>query len=133
MTTEKVTSLEFEPDFVDSPEFAQKFRPLSDRVVIEAVEPAFDQLTKGGIYLPQTIKKNEPREGKAIAVGPGRTLDNGEPGGMEVAVGDTVVFANFAGTEAKAEGKSYLIVSERDILVIKEDIGLTEIQSIQAG
>lgn len=92
-------------------------KPLGDRVVIEAL--AKEEVTKSGIVLPDTVKE-KPQEGKIVAVGSGKTLENGEKVALEVKVGDKIIFSKYAGTEIKIEGKEYLIISERDILAIIE-------------
>ncbi|MBP2637485.1 MAG: groS [Firmicutes bacterium] len=90
-------------------------KPLGDRVVIEAL--AKEEVTKSGIVLPDTVKE-KPQEGKVVAVGTGKTLENGQKVAVEVKVGDSVIFSKYAGTEVKVEGKDYLVISERDILAI---------------
>lgn len=92
-------------------------KPLGDRVVIEAL--AKEEMTKSGIVLPDTVKE-KPQEGKVVAVGTGRTLENGQKVALDVNVGDKIIFSKYAGTEIKVEGKEYLIISERDILAITE-------------
>lgn len=90
-------------------------KPLGDRVVIKALER--EEKTKSGIVLPDTAKE-KPQEGKVIAVGTGRVLDNGQRVPLEVKEGDKVIFSKYAGTEVKIEGEEYLILSERDVLAI---------------
>ena len=90
-------------------------RPLGDRIVIELVES--EEKTASGIVLPDTAKE-KPQEGKVIAVGTGRVLDNGERVALEVSVGDSIIFSKYAGTEVKYDGNEYLIVRENDILAI---------------
>ncbi|MFO7245909.1 MAG: co-chaperone GroES [Thermaerobacter sp.] len=92
-------------------------KPLGDRVVVQALEE--EEVTQGGIILPDTAKE-KPQQGKVLAVGSGRTLDNGQKVPLEVSVGDTVIFSKYAGTEVKIGGEEYLILSERDILAIVE-------------
>ncbi len=89
-------------------------KPLSDNVLVEVVE----QVTKtaSGIYLPDTAAKEKPQTGKVIAVGDGRMLDNGKIDKPDVAVGDEVLFAKYAGTEVKIDGKEYLLIPGREIL-----------------
>ena len=88
-------------------------RPLGDRVIIRVVEE--EEKTPGGIILPDNAKE-KPQEGEVVAVGPGKQLDNGEKAAVEVQAGDKVIYSKYAGTEVKAEGMEYLILSERDIL-----------------
>lgn len=90
-------------------------RPLGDRVVVKPL--AREEMTKSGIVLPDTAKE-KPQQGEVLAVGPGRTLDNGEKVAVELKAGDTVLFAKYAGTEFKHEDAELLILSEKDILGI---------------
>ncbi len=90
-------------------------KPLADRVVIEVLEQKETKI--GGIIMPDTAKE-KPQEGKVVAVGQGRRADNGELIAMEVAVGDTVLFSKYAGTEVKVDGNEYLVMKESDILAI---------------
>ena len=90
-------------------------KPLGDRIIIELVE--LEEKTASGIVLPDTAKE-KPQEGKVIAVGTGRVLDNGERVALEVSVGDRIIFSKYAGTEVKYEGTEYLIVRENDILAV---------------
>ncbi len=94
-----------------------QLKPLSDRVVVEPLEQ--EQKTESGIYLPDTAKE-KPQHGQVIAVGPGRRAQNGEMIPMSVREGDRVLFAKYAGTEVKVDGKEYLIMNESDILAIVE-------------
>lgn len=92
-------------------------KPLGDRVVIEVMEG--DLKTASGIVLPDTAKE-KPQEGKVVAVGAGKVLENGQRVAPDVKAGDKIIFSKYAGTEVKADGKEYLIVSERDILAVVE-------------
>lgn len=92
-------------------------KPLGDRVVIEVMEG--DLKTASGIVLPDTAKE-KPQEGKVVAVGAGKVLENGQRVAPDVKAGDKVIFSKYAGTEVKADGKEYLVVSERDILAVVE-------------
>jgi chaperonin GroES len=94
---------------------AVTLKPLGDRVVIEPT--AKEEVTKSGIVLPDTAKE-KPQEGTIVAVGSGRLNDKGERQALEVQVGNKVLYAKYAGTEFKQEGKEYLILSEKDILAI---------------
>ena len=96
---------------------ATKLRPLGDRVVIEPIPR--EDMTKSGIVLPDTAKE-KPQEGKVIAVGPGKTLDDGKREAIDVKAGDKVLYAKYAGTEFKLDGEDLLIVSQKDILAIVE-------------
>ncbi len=90
-------------------------KPLGDRIIIELVE--LEEKTASGIVLPDTAKE-KPQEGKVVAVGTGRVLENGERVALEVSVGDNIIFSKYAGTEVKYDGNEYLIVRENDILAI---------------
>ncbi|WP_409252644.1 MULTISPECIES: co-chaperone GroES [Bacillaceae] len=90
-------------------------KPLGDRVVIELVES--EEKTASGIVLPDSAKE-KPQEGKVVAVGTGRVLDNGERAALEVAVGDKIIFSKYAGTEVKYQGTEYLILRDSDILAV---------------
>jgi chaperonin GroES len=90
-------------------------KPLGDRVVVKA-KPK-DEVTASGIVLPDTASE-KPQEGSILSVGPGRVLDNGQRVAMEVKAGDSVLFAKYAGTEVKLDGKDYLVIRESDLLAI---------------
>lgn len=90
-------------------------KPLGDRVIIKVI--AQEEKTKSGIVLPDTAKE-KPTEGEIIAVGTGKTLENGTKAPMEVNVGDKVIFSKYAGTDIKVEGQEVLILNERDILAV---------------
>lgn len=92
-----------------------KLRPLGDHVIVEASEQ--DEQTSTGIFLPETAKE-KPQEGKVIAAGPGRILDDGSRAPMEVKEGDTVVFAKYSGTEVKLGDQKLLVIRENDILAV---------------
>jgi chaperonin GroES len=92
-------------------------RPLGDRVVVEPIEQ--EATTASGLVLPDTAKE-KPQQGKVIAAGKGRLDDDGDRIEMEVKVGDTVLYAKYAGTEIKMGDKKLLIMKEADILGIVE-------------
>jgi len=94
-----------------------KIRPLHDRVIIKRIEE--EETTKGGIIIPDTAKE-KPSEGKVVAVGNGKLLDNGEVKALDVKKGDKVLFGKYAGTEIKIEGEEHLIMREDDIIAIVE-------------
>ncbi len=93
-------------------------KPLGDRVVVEHVEQA--EKTAGGVFLPDTAKE-KPQEGRVLAVGTGRTLDNGNVLPMSVNVGDKIIYSKYSGSEIKLEGKEVLIISEKDVLAVYND------------
>ena len=88
-------------------------RPLHDRVLIKRVEE--EQKTKGGIIIPDTAKE-KPAEGKVIAVGNGKVLDDGKVQPLEVKKGDRVLFGKYSGTEVTVDGEELLMMREEDIL-----------------
>ncbi len=92
-------------------------RPLATKVVVEPSEE--EQTTAGGIVLPDTAKK-KPFKGKVIAVGSGRTLDDGTVVPNTVQVGQTVVYSRYGGNEVSVEGKDYVILDEDQIYAIEE-------------
>jgi chaperonin GroES len=94
-----------------------KLKPLGDRLVVEPKER--EETTASGIILPETAKE-KPQEGNVIAVGPGRRDEDGDRIAMDVSVGDTVLYAKYAGTEIKVDGKKLLILKESDVLAIVE-------------
>ena len=91
--------------------------PLGDKVVVKPAEE--EEKTSGGIILPDTAKK-KPQEGKVVAVGPGRVLDDGSRAAMSVKKGQTVVFAKYGGTEIKVNDEDLVILDEDSIYAIKE-------------
>jgi len=94
-----------------------KIRPLQDRVIVKRVEE--EEKTKGGIIIPDTAKE-KPMEGKVIAVGKGKLLEDGKIHALDVKAGDRVLFAKYAGTEVKIDGEEHLIMREDDILGVIE-------------
>jgi chaperonin GroES len=95
--------------------FFVNLKPLGDRVVVEHVEQA--EKTAGGVFLPDTAKE-KPQEGRVLAIGTGRTLDNGTLVPMSVSVGDKIIYSKYSGSEIKLEGKEVLIISEKDVLAV---------------
>ena len=93
-------------------------QPLEDKILVEANEA--ETTTASGIVIPDTAKE-KPQEGKVIAAGPGRILDDGKREAMDIKKGDKVLYAKYAGTEFKIDGDELLIVSQKDILAIVED------------
>jgi chaperonin GroES len=94
-----------------------KIRPLQDRVIVKRVEE--EDKTKGGIIIPDTAKE-KPMEGKVIAVGKGKLLEDGEVHALDVKAGDRVLFGKYSGTEVKIDGEEHLIMKEDDILGVIE-------------
>ena len=92
-------------------------RPLEDRVLVKPVEQA--SKTESGIYLPESSKER-PVQGKVVAVGPGKRLDNGKRAEMSIKSGDTIVYGKYAGSEVEVKGVEHLILRESEILGIVE-------------
>jgi chaperonin GroES len=90
-------------------------KPLGNRVVVEPIEQ--EDVTALGIVLPDTAKE-KPQQGMILAAGPGERDDDGKRIEMDVKVGDKVLFAKYAGTELKLDGKKLLILRETDLLGI---------------
>ena len=92
-----------------------KIRPLQDRILVKRVDE--ESKTSGGIIIPDTAKE-KPQEGKVVAVGEGKALDNGSLRAPKVKVGDKVIYGQYSGSAYKHEGTEYKIVREDDILAI---------------
>ena len=91
-------------------------QPLGDRILVKALEA--EEKTRGGIVLPDTAKE-KPQEGKVIAVGKGKLLDDGSIKALEVKVGNKILYAKYGGTEITTkEGEEYLILREDDVLAV---------------
>ena len=90
-------------------------KPIGHKIAIKPV--AAEEVTKGGIVLPGSAQE-KPQQGEVIAVGGGILLQSGERAPLEVKVGDKVVYAKYAGTEVKFNGEEFVILSEKDILVV---------------
>jgi chaperonin GroES len=94
-----------------------KLKPLGNRLVVEPLEA--EEVTSGGIVLPETAKE-KPQKGTVLSIGPGERDDKGKRIEMDVQVGDIVLYAKYAGTEIKVDGKKILILKETDVLAIIE-------------
>ncbi len=90
-------------------------KPLGDKIVVERLEA--EEKTSGGIVLPDAAKE-KPKEGKVIAVGEGKLLENGKRAKFQVKKGDRILFSSYAGTEVTVDGKEYLVMSEEDVLAV---------------
>ena len=95
---------------------AAKLQPVADRILVKPMER--EEMTKSGIYLPDTVKE-KPQEGEVIAVGPGKMTDDGKRIEMEVKVGDTVIYTKYGGMEIKIDDEELIILREGDILAKK--------------
>jgi chaperonin GroES len=96
---------------------AQKIRPLQDRIIVKRVQE--EEKTKGGIIIPDSAKE-KPIEGKVVAAGNGKVLEDGKVRPLDVKKGDRVLFSKYAGTEIKLDGEELLIMREEDILGVIE-------------
>ncbi len=92
-------------------------RPLHDRVVVRRVEE--ERTTAGGILIPDSATE-KPMQGEIVAAGNGKVLDNGEQRGLDVKVGDKVLFGKYSGTEVKVDGEDLLVMREDDIMGVVE-------------
>ena len=95
-----------------------KIKPLQDRILIKRIEE--EGKTKGGIIIPDAAKE-KPQEGKVVAVGDGKMLENGKRAAVQVKAGDKILFGKYSGTEIKLDGEEHLILREDDVLAIMED------------
>lgn len=94
-----------------------KIKPLEDNILIEPLEK--EQRSASGIVIPDTSKE-KPQEGRVVAVGPGKTTEEGKLLPVNVRVGDRVIYKKWGGNEIKVEGKEYLMVKGDDILAVVE-------------
>ena len=94
-----------------------KIRPLQDRILVKRVDE--EETTSGGIIIPDSAKE-KPQEGQVVAVGPGKTLDNGNLAEPNVKAGDRILFSKYAGTDVNVDGEEHIIIREDDVLAIYE-------------
>jgi len=92
-------------------------KPLGSHVLVQRASAA--DVSKGGIVLPEKAK-DKPKEGKVIAIGNGKMLEDGKRQKMQVKAGDRVLFSSYAGTEVKSNGEEFLVMEESDIFAIVE-------------
>ncbi len=92
-----------------------KFRPLDDHILVEPGEA--EEVTSGGIVLPDSARE-KPQRGRVVATGPGKLLDSGARGAVDVKVGNEVFYGKYAGTEVEMQGDKYVILRENDILAV---------------
>ncbi len=90
-------------------------RPLHDRLVVERMEE--EAMSAGGIVIPDAAKE-KPSQGKVLAVGNGKTLDNGQKQAMDVKVGDKILFGKYSGNEVKFDGVDYIVMREDDVMAV---------------
>jgi len=94
-----------------------KVRPLHDRILVKRVEE--EKKSKGGIIIPDTATE-KPQEGRVVAVGNGKLLDDGKIRALDVSKGDRVLFGKYSGTEVNIDGEEHLIIREDDVLAVLE-------------
>lgn len=99
-------------------EVSMQITPLGDRILVKPLEA--EEKTKGGIILPDTAKE-KPQEGKVVAVGKGKVLEDGKIQPLEVKPGDKILYGKYSGTEIKLEDEEHLIIKEEDVLAIITD------------
>jgi chaperonin GroES len=98
---------------------AKKLTPLHDRIVVRRVEES--ETTRGGIIIPDTAK-DKPQEGEVIAVGKGKSNEEGKVRPLDVKAGDRILFGKYAGTEIKIDNEEFLIMREEEVLGILEGV-----------
>ena len=94
-----------------------KIRPLHDRVIVKRLEE--DRTSPGGIVIPDTAAE-KPIQGKIVAVGKGRVLENGQVRPCDIKVGDTILFGKYSGSEVKLEGDDLVVMREEDVMAVIE-------------
>jgi chaperonin GroES len=94
-----------------------KIRPLHDRLIVKRLEE--ERTSPGGIVIPDTATE-KPIQGKVIAVGKGKILEDGKVRPLDVKVGDKILFGKYSGTEVKMDGEEYLVMREEDVMAIIE-------------
>jgi chaperonin GroES len=94
-----------------------KIRPLHDRVIVKRLEE--DRTSAGGIIIPDTAAE-KPVQGKVVAVGKGKILEDGNVRPLDVKVGDKILFGKYSGTEVKVEGEDLLVMREEDVMAVIE-------------
>ena len=94
-----------------------KFRPLHDRILVQRIEEQMK--SKGGIIIPDTAKE-KPQEGRVVAVGSGRVLEDGSVRPVELKKGDRILFGKYSGNEIKLDGEDHIIMREEDVLAVVE-------------
>ena len=94
-----------------------KIRPLHDRVIVKRLEE--ERTSPGGIVIPDTAAE-KPIQGKIVAVGNGKILEDGKVRPLDIKVGDKILFGKYSGTEVKVEGEDLVVMREEDIMAIIE-------------
>ena len=94
-----------------------KIRPLHDRVIVKRLEE--ERTSPGGIVIPDSAAE-KPSQGKVIAIGKGKILEDGSVRALDVKVGDKILFGKYSGTEVKVDGDELLVMREEDIMAVIE-------------
>jgi len=94
-----------------------KIRPLGDKIVVKVIEET--ETTPGGIFIPDSAREKS-QKGEVLAIGPGKTLEDGKKEEMEVKVGDVVLFAKYGGQDIKVSNVEYKILSVKDVYGVIE-------------
>jgi chaperonin GroES len=94
-----------------------KIRPLHDRVIIKRLDE--DKTSPGGIIIPDTAAE-KPVQGKVVAVGKGKILEDGQVRPLDVKVGDKILFGKYSGTEVKVDGEDLVVMREEDVMAVIE-------------
>ena len=94
-----------------------KIRPLHDRIIVKRLEE--ERTSAGGIIIPDTATE-KPIQGKVIAVGNGKILEDGSVRKLDVKIGDKILFGKYGGTEVKVDGEEYLVMREEDVMAVIE-------------
>jgi chaperonin GroES len=95
----------------------KKIRPLQDRLIVERIDG--EDKTASGLFIPDSAKE-KPQQGKVIAIGKGRVLEDGSVRALDLREGDRILFGKYSGTEIKLDGSEYLIMREDDVLGVLE-------------
>jgi len=93
----------------------QNLKPIGSHIIIQRSTPA--EISKGGIIIPEKGKE-KPKEGKVIAIGNGKVMEDGKRAKIQVKEGDRVIFNSYAGTEVKVSGEEYIVMEETEILAV---------------
>jgi chaperonin GroES len=96
-----------------------KLRPLGDHIIVKAVSK--EETSESGIIIPDTVNKERSERGEVIAIGPGRTLENGTQTSMDVAIGENVLFKKYSPDEVKVGDEEFLVIRMDDIMAVIED------------
>ena len=94
-----------------------KIRPLHDRVIVKRLES--ERTSPGGIVIPDSAAE-KPVEGKVVAVGKGKILEDGQVRPLDVKIGDKILFGKYSGTEVKVDGEDLLVMREEDVMAVIE-------------